>query len=639
MKNDVVALEYPINHFISQCIRNGQWPCWFNSWGMGFPLQSNITWSVFSTPQMLFSSLSNYNIYALHAEFMFFILLSGCSMFYFMRRFIVKDDKLARLLAVAYMLSGFMVGSTQWLLYITAAAFIPLLLSCIFSLLERPTARHAFLTAVVYSMMFTSVYAALNIITTYALLAFLFIFLIRSYKSGATFKKVLGYLSLSAVITAILCLPVVYFSLEVLNNIQRGSAITNDPSFFNSNYLHPAALSTMLLPFSSVKMMFSNTEGTMLDSYAGLITIIALPAAIIAWYRKRSVISLSLFLATITFLLLSFGAFTPVRHAFNLLPGFSYFRNPAIFRFYFILCLLLFIAYTLRNWSLQEILSYSSSRLVYYLMAAICIFIIVFHIRDFNLTGVRSASSFIKGMSSSTALLIAAVVQLIIVLLLGILLYRMLFKAARILLLADLVINTLLCTPFFSVSSYSLPEVNNILSTTKGFPVQEPPPSSVNSIYTDVHGNAWQNVNVFSKEVSSQESYLGPLVLKENIMEYSPAGKALVYAANPSNDKGIRITEQLPSRVRALSDLPVSDTIIFQQNYFKGWRAAINGAPVPLIISGRQIRLAVPAGRSEIEFRYSRPDVKFAAIFIHAFTLITLLSAVFFKANSSRSRD
>jgi hypothetical protein len=639
MKNDVVALEYPINHFISQSIRNGQWPCWFNSWGMGFPLQSNITWSVFSTPQMLFSSLFNYNIYTLHAEFMFFILLSGWSMFYFLRRFIVKDDKLAQLLAVAYMLSGFMVGSTQWLLYITAAAFIPLLLSCVFSLLQAPSTRRAILTAVVYSMMFTSVYAALNIITTYALLALLLIFLIRSYKSGAAIKKVLGYLSLAAVITAVLCLPVVYFSLEVLNNIQRGSAITNDPAFFNSNYLHPAALSTMLFPFSSVKMLFPNTEGTMLDSYAGLITIIALPTAIIAWYRRRSAMSLLLFLATISFLLLSFGAFTPVRHAFNLLPGFSYFRNPAIFRFYFILCLLLFIAYTLRNTSLQEILAQKTSTIVYYLLAATCIFTIVFHIRDLNLTGVRSATGFIKGISSSTALLISAVVQLIIVVLLGLLVYRMVFKAARILLLAELVINTLICTPFFSVSSYSLPEVSNILRTVKGFPVQQTPPSTVNSVFTDEHGNAWQNVNVFSKEVSTHESYLGPLVLKENIMEHSVPGKALVYAANLDNDKEIRITEQLPSRIRAVAELAVNDTLILQQNYFKGWRATINGAPAPLIINGRQIRLAVPAGRSEIEFRYNRPDVKCAAILIHAFTLITLMSMLFFKSKNSRSTD
>ena len=62
------------------------------------------------------------------------------------------------------MLSGFMTGSTQWLLYITAAAFIPLVISSLLQLLHSPTSRHAFQFAVFYTLMFTSVYAAFNII-------------------------------------------------------------------------------------------------------------------------------------------------------------------------------------------------------------------------------------------------------------------------------------------------------------------------------------------------------------------------------------------------------------------------------------------------------------------------------------------
>ena len=80
------------------------------------------------TTGVLFS-VSNYNIYTLHIEFLFFILLSGWGMFYLLKRFVLQMNKWQNLLAICYMLSGFMVGSTQWLLYITAAAFIPLLLA------------------------------------------------------------------------------------------------------------------------------------------------------------------------------------------------------------------------------------------------------------------------------------------------------------------------------------------------------------------------------------------------------------------------------------------------------------------------------------------------------------------------------
>src|SRR5262249_8104926 len=113
LKNDIVALEYPINYFISQSVRNGEWPYWFNTWGMGFPLHSNLTWGIFSTPQLLFSSLFDYNIYVLHIEFMFFVLVAGWGMFHLLYKYWIKDQKLAQLLAIAYMLSGFIVGSTQ----------------------------------------------------------------------------------------------------------------------------------------------------------------------------------------------------------------------------------------------------------------------------------------------------------------------------------------------------------------------------------------------------------------------------------------------------------------------------------------------------------------------------------------------
>ncbi|HRG94299.1 MAG TPA: hypothetical protein PLZ10_15180, partial [Chitinophagaceae bacterium] len=167
LKNDIVALEYPINQFMSQCIRQGELPVWFNTWDMGFPLQSNLTWGIFSSPQLFFNTIFEYNIYILHIEFVFFVLFSGWSMFYLLYRKLGRDENISLLLALCYMLSGFMVGSTQWLLYITAAAFVPLMAVALLSLLRQPGVKTAFQAAVIYLLMFTSVYAAFNIISSY----------------------------------------------------------------------------------------------------------------------------------------------------------------------------------------------------------------------------------------------------------------------------------------------------------------------------------------------------------------------------------------------------------------------------------------------------------------------------------------
>nr|MBP8243591.1 hypothetical protein [Chitinophagaceae bacterium] len=77
LKNDVLAIEYPVQHFISEALRHGENPVWFNSWCMGFPLQSVLTWSVFSTPRTLLGTLLPSDIVVLHLEFLFYVMAAG----------------------------------------------------------------------------------------------------------------------------------------------------------------------------------------------------------------------------------------------------------------------------------------------------------------------------------------------------------------------------------------------------------------------------------------------------------------------------------------------------------------------------------------------------------------------------------
>jgi hypothetical protein len=255
----------------------------------------------------------------------------------------------------------------------------------------------------------------------------------------------------------------------------------------------------------------------------------------------------------------------------------------------------------------------------------------VFYLDAFRGFEISSVQSFIKGMSWSKAIVLGAFLQLLLIS--GILLtsWKKRYNLSVLLLACDMVINTLICTPFFSVSSYSLPEVNNILKTTPNFPVQISPPSSVPANFIDPSGNDWQNVNVFAKEVSTHDSYKGPLVLKENIAAGVAAGRPLLYASTPGNDSAIRITVQRPTRIRATINLSATDTITLQQNYFTGWQALINNVRAPLIIRGRKMSLVVPQGRSVVEFVYRRKDIQFTVLFMHLFMLVTLLFNVILK--------
>lgn len=627
LKNDIIALEYPINHFISQCIRNGEFPVWFNTWGMGFPLESSLTWGVFSTPRLFFSAVFDYNIYSLHVEFMFYIMLAGWGMFYLLKNHLCKDERIALLLSLCYMLSGFMVGSTQWLLYITAAAFVPLVIASLLKLLQNPSFGNSLQFAICYLLMFTSVYAAFNIITTYCIIVLVLIWLWN--KSNNRYETV-KYILIAAALTFLLCLPCLYYTMEVLNNLDRGSGLETSGTFFNSNYLHPGALSSMLLPFSSVKMGYSNTEGTMLNTYTGLLTLMLLPMAVWHTFKTKNKVAGLLLLFSLFFLFVSFGEITPLRRLLNILPGFSYFRNPAIFRFFFIITILIFLATSLGNYNYENIVEKKISRMALWITGLLCLATLLFHISDINGLFENNRYDFVKTITYSRTIVISAMIQLMLISLLLIFLQRNKRKFTVWLFKADLVINTLICTPFFSVSSYTPLQVMKILNPVEGFPLQVAPPSEVPTTFTDEKNNSWQNINIFKKEVSSLKSYLGPLILKKQVQNntyYSYTNKQLVFIRGDSVNASVNIRILRPEHIRVETITEKSDTLVLLQNYYKGWKVLINMNETEIIQKKRPgIAVMLPPGKNTVDFRYEKTGVRLSAIFVHLVVVLFIVS-------------
>ncbi|MGB3155925.1 MAG: hypothetical protein WBB06_15060 [Chitinophagaceae bacterium] len=651
LKNDIIALEYPINYFISQSVRQGEIPYWFNTWGMGFPLQSNLTWGIFSTPQMLFSSLFDYNIYVLHIEFMFFILLAGWGMFHLLQKYLVKDQKIAQLLAICYMLSGFMTGSTQWLLYITAAAFIPLVISSLLQLLHSPTSRHAFQFAVFYTLMFTSVYAAFNIITTYSLAIFLIIYFIQKKNDAQTNWFVFRKLLLAGTFTLLLCSPCLYYSTELLRNMARGSAIADNTNFFNSNYLHPASLSNLLLPFSSVRINLPNTEGTMLNTYMGLFVLLLLPAAIYKTVKEKNKPAVWILAAGLLFLFISFGHFTPLRNALNSIPGFSYFRNPAIFRLYFILSMIYFIALSFRSVTFENMFTLKTNyagkivSLTTLSLLGICGIVLLVNFKHIHDIPTDSFAGFVKNINFSQTLFINAFLQLIILTTWLILVKTRKIKLAGLVLTADLIINTLLCTPFFSVSSYSLRQVNHILKSSAGFPIQNTRISQVATTYTDGKMNKWNNVNVFNKQVSSNDSYRGPLTLKHSYSFPTDSTEALtffntplVFADGDTAANALKLILQKPNHIRVNVILEKASSVTLIQNYYPGWKAFYNKKIADIIKTGKPgMTIKVPEGEGVIDFVYERKSVWISALLVHLIIISFLLWRGYYFIKGKRS--
>ncbi len=635
LKNDVVALEYPINQFMSQCIHNGQPPYWFNTWALGFPLQSNLTWGIFSTPQMFFCSVFNYDIHSLHIEFVFFVLLAGWGMYYLLKRFFCKDERLALLLSCCYMLSGFIAGAGQWMLYVSAAAFIPIVLAALLQLLKQPSLKHAVLFAIFYFFMFTSVYAGLNIITTYCLILFTILYL-WNQRAGKN-KTLYKWLGLGCFLAVLFCLPCLYYTLELLDSISRGNPIAGIEYFFNSNYVPVDGLSSVLIPFSSVKENFSNTEGTMYDSYMGLFTLLLIPVAVRQVWKEKNKLAWGLLFASLFFLLAAMGDQLPLRKALNLLPGFSYFRNPGIFRLYFILFMILFIGSAMKNVSMDSLFDRKTgqfSRLMKYsllFLGFICLLLVFTNMPAFRSLSFASIGEAIRQMDHTKAIVISALIQLGLLVIFFVVVSVKRHKWLKWAVAADLIVNMLICSPYFIVSDYTPKEVNSILKNVNGFPLQSGMVKDIPATIMDSRGNQWNNINIFQKQVSSQPSYRGPLELinysfYKDSSRISPAvfDEPLISAYTTNVD--IKLTLQNPARIDAEIITSSNSYISCMQNYFPGWKVFYNNKKREIkVVSRPGMIVDIPAENGTLSFRYEKKFAWFTAIALHLFSIGFLL--------------
>ncbi|HEX2629965.1 MAG TPA: hypothetical protein VHM26_13160, partial [Chitinophagaceae bacterium] len=345
LKNDVLGIEYPIQHFMSDSLHQGEFPSWFNTWCMGFPLQSILTWGVFSTPRMLIGWLLPGNIYVFQLEFLFYIMASGWGMYKLLKTHFIADRTIALLLSCCYMLSGFTVGSSQWLLYITAMTFVPLLLYCLLSLLKKPSLKYALLFAIAVYLLFTNVHIYLSVVSFYLLFAFIIAYVaaMMALKQPDRYKKIRWLLSAS-LLAALLCAAPAYYTYELVQYLDRRNSIAEELAFFQSNYLHPDALSSLLVPLSSIKTTHANTEGTVLNSYIGLLPLLLLPVSVMINRKNNNRLSWVLLMASVLFLIVSFGHLTPVRGWMNILPAMSRFRHPGVLRVFFNFLFILYLA-------------------------------------------------------------------------------------------------------------------------------------------------------------------------------------------------------------------------------------------------------------------------------------------------------
>lgn len=116
---------WPWHHLVRESLLAGEWPLWNPLLGNGAPLLANLQSAVFYPPNLLYLLLPVEH--GLTASIALHLALAGLFMYLYMR-YLGLLPFAAALSALTYMFSGYIIGRTQFVVMVNAAAWLPLLL-------------------------------------------------------------------------------------------------------------------------------------------------------------------------------------------------------------------------------------------------------------------------------------------------------------------------------------------------------------------------------------------------------------------------------------------------------------------------------------------------------------------------------
>jgi hypothetical protein len=243
------------------------------------------------------------------------------------------------------------------------------------------------------------------------------------------------------------------------------------------------------------------------------------------------------------------------------------------------------------------------------------------------------------------------------------------FSAALLFLfIADGIVSTQLSTHYTVLSKPNPVEFYKYLkSSPKGFPVPDLNPMDENSDRNAANEFTWMNNNVFPKKVSFDglvsfktdgyqnlsDNHPGLLeaIKKEPVVYFSDdirednsvvdfkSNTVFVQASDfkklngktlrsGKNDK-MEISGFSPTQIEIKTNTEYPQLLIYQQNYYTGWRVFVDGTEQDLTkCNFTHMSVLVPAGEHKVLFKYSNPGIILMFCFTSLIFLILMALAV-----------
>lgn len=337
---DFLYFSYPMRNYAATTLARGEFPLWNPYTFNGMPFFADIQTMVLYLPCLLLTLAAGGD--TLHPMWLQVLVvlhvpLAGVTMYFLARSFGARALP-AVFAGTAYMLSGFMILHMIHVQIITMVAWFPLILLLFRRVLAAPGWGTVALTALVLGHSVLAGFPQLSLYL-YFVLFLVFVFeLLGAYRGAAllsppalhTTLRAAAVIALSLGLTAVQLLP----TMELSPLSQRAEITYAKSTEGQMSWVH---LFTLLFP-----KLFGVADAARYDYwgpgvywyywetciYRGILPLLLTAAAALLWRRNRWIPFL-LGLTAFT-LLFGLGDGTPLHRLFyEVVPGFSTFRNPA----------------------------------------------------------------------------------------------------------------------------------------------------------------------------------------------------------------------------------------------------------------------------------------------------------------------
>lgn len=335
---DFLSFMYPAQRFVHEAIRSGQWPLWNPFNFLGFPIIGDPQASIFNPVYLLYHVIPIFPPLSVH---MFGLLeiaqIAAAGVFtYCLGRTLEIHPSAALLAGLVYMLGGFFPSHVEHQTWVSASAWLPLLVLLTLRLLERPRAIYIPAISLVFAAMIVAGYPQTALVAAYFVASALLWRAVQRMRAGETSVAlrsalILGVsLVLGGAISAVQLLP----TAELTRWATRGSANFAGRVAGGLEMSAPVSLVLPLVFGSDQQSPLLGGDITHNQIYIGLgpflLTVVALLALYVPSSQPLYGRYLNFFrLWTVLAFIGSFGASLYVYRIFEWLPLMTLFRRAA----------------------------------------------------------------------------------------------------------------------------------------------------------------------------------------------------------------------------------------------------------------------------------------------------------------------